>query len=167
MDGFKKLIDFVSLRKWSDEARAASLEARRERGSSDADRSVRERDEAKGLMAKRSVDPPFDPSGINSMQRMPSLSKEHAVYTTNRQADSFAKEYVKGNKGSHAGHTAEREKDSEKFHTKYDVRRERSGFAGSGRDVYVNKETGASFRVARMANGKGFYGTDHVIERFK
>lgn len=96
-----------------------------------------------------------------------SLDKHNKVHAHGREAEEFAKHYVKGNKGDYApgGPSEKHEKDSEKFHSTYNRIGGRSGFGGSGHDIYQHKETGEKFRVDRNANGKGFYGTDHVVSK--
>jgi hypothetical protein len=82
-------------------------------------------------------------------------------------SEKFAKEYVKGHKGNYApgGPSEKHEKDSEKFHTTYKRVDGKSGFAGSGHDIYQHNTTGEKFHVERSPNGKGFYGTDHHIRK--
>jgi hypothetical protein len=83
------------------------------------------------------------------------------------ESEKFAKEYVKGNKGDYidGGPTEKHQKDSEKFHNTYKRIGGKSGFAGSGHDIYQHTSTGEKFRVDRQANGKGFHGTDHHVSK--
>jgi hypothetical protein len=91
------------------------------------------------------------------------VNKVHAESGT----EGFAKDYVKGNKGDYTsgGPTEKHEKDSEKFHTTYKRVGGKSGFGGSGHDIYQHNTTGAKFRVDRNPNGKGFHGTDHMVSK--
>ena len=95
-----------------------------------------------------------------------SLDKVNKVHADSG-AESFAKDYVKGNKGDYTdgGPTDKHVKDSDKFHSTYERVSGRSGFAGSGHDIYKHKTTGDKFRVDRHPNGKGFYGTDHMVSK--
>jgi hypothetical protein len=95
-----------------------------------------------------------------------SLDKVNKVHADSG-AEGFAKDYVKGNKGDYVdgGPTEKHQKDSEKFHNTYKRVGGKSGFAGSGHDIYQHNTTGEKFRVDRSANGKGFHGTDHVVSK--
>jgi hypothetical protein len=95
-----------------------------------------------------------------------SLDRENQVYH-DAESTEFAKHYVKGHKGDHTsgGPTPKHEKDSEEFHNNYDSQHVRTGFGGSGTTVYTHKQTGQKFQVNRVANGKGFHGTDHNIRK--
>jgi hypothetical protein len=95
-----------------------------------------------------------------------SLDKVNKVHADSG-AEGFAKDYVKGNKGDYVdgGPTEKHQKDSEKFHNTYKRVGGKSGFAGSGHDIYQHNTTGEKFRVDRTANGKGFHGTDHVVSK--
>lgn len=93
------------------------------------------------------------------------LSKGHHVYHDDGSQE-FAKHYVKGHKGEHTlKPSAQQEKDSEDFANTYDTKHVRTGFGGSGTSVYTHKQTGEKFQVNRVANGKGFDGTDHNITK--
>lgn len=94
------------------------------------------------------------------------LNKVNHVYHDSA-SETFAKEYVKGHKGDyHPGGPSEKhEKDSEKFHTTYERVGGKSGFGGSGHDIYQHTKTGEKYRVDRHSNGKGFHGTDHKISK--
>jgi hypothetical protein len=91
------------------------------------------------------------------------VNKVHAESGT----EGFAKDYVKGNKGDYTsgGPTEKHEKDSEKFHTTYKRVGGKSGFGGSGHDIYQHNTTGEKFRIDRTPNGKGFHGTDHAVSK--
>lgn len=95
-----------------------------------------------------------------------SLDKVNKVHA-DTGAEGFAKDYVKGNKGDYTdgGPTEKHQKDSEKFHNTYKRIGGKSGFAGSGHDIYQHNTTGEKFRVDRTANGKGFHGTDHMVSK--
>lgn len=95
------------------------------------------------------------------------LDKDNVVHARGSEAEAFAKEYVKGHKGEYTsgGPSEKHEKDSEKFHGTYKRIGGRQGFGGSGHDIYQHKETGVKFRVDRNSNGKGFYGTDHMVSK--
>ena len=97
-----------------------------------------------------------------------SLDKVNKVHADSG-AEGFAKDYVKGNKGDYVdgGPTEKHQKDSEKFHNTYKRVGGKSGFAGSGHDIYQHNTTGEKFRVDRSANGKGFHGTDHVVSKLQ
>lgn len=95
------------------------------------------------------------------------LDRVNIVHSHGSEAENFAKEYVKGHKGDYApgGPSEKHVKDSEKFHATYKRIDGRSGFGGSGHDIYQHNTTGEKFRVDRNANGKGFYGTDHFVSK--
>lgn len=95
------------------------------------------------------------------------LDKVNIVHAHGSDAEAFAKEYVKGHKGDYAsgGPSEKHQKDSDKFHSTYKRVGGRHGFGGSGHDIYQHNETGAKYRVDRNSNGKGFYGTDHVVSK--
>jgi hypothetical protein len=95
-----------------------------------------------------------------------SLDKVNKVHAESG-AEGFAKDYVKGNKGDYisGGPTEKHEKDSEKFHTTYKRVGGKSGFGGSGHDIYQHNTTGEKFRIDRTPNGKGFHGTDHAVSK--
>lgn len=95
-----------------------------------------------------------------------SLDKHNKVHADSG-AEAFAKDYVKGNKGDYTdgGPTEKHQKDSEKFHNTYKHVGGKSGYGGSGHDIYQHKTTGEKFRVDRNATGKGFYGTDHMVSK--
>lgn len=94
------------------------------------------------------------------------LNRQNQVYHDAGSAE-FAKHYVKGHKGDHTpgAPTAKHEKDADEFHNTYDSNHVRTGFGGSGTSVYTHKQTGEKFQVNRVANGKGFDGTDHNITK--
>lgn len=94
-----------------------------------------------------------------------SLAKGHQVYHDDGSQE-FARHYVKAHKGEHSlKPTPQNEKDSEEFHNNYETKHVRTGFGGSGTSVYTHKQTGEKFQVNRVANGKGFDGTDHNITK--
>jgi hypothetical protein len=95
-----------------------------------------------------------------------SLDKHNKVHADSG-AEAFAKDYVKGNKGDYTdgGPTEKHQKDSEKFHNTYKHIGGKSGYGGSGHDIYQHNATGEKFRVDRNATGKGFYGTDHMVSK--
>jgi hypothetical protein len=97
-----------------------------------------------------------------------SLDKVNKVHAGSG-AEGFAKDYVKGQKGDYTsgGPTEKHEKDSEKFHNTYKRVGGKSGFGGSGHDIYQHNTTGEKFRVDRTANGKGFHGTDHMVSKLQ
>ena len=82
----------------------------------------------------------------------------------------FAKHYVAAHRGDYRSsgpskHDSIDNKNAETFHANYDVAHIRTGFAGDRITVFTHKKTGEKFKVDRKANGKTFYGTDHVISR--
>ena len=95
------------------------------------------------------------------------LGKDNEVVWSGKGTDKFAKDYMAGVKGDYRPNGATRadDKASEKFGNEYKYAGGRSGFAGSGVDIFEHKESGALFRVDKNANGKGFYGTTHSISR--
>ncbi len=89
------------------------------------------------------------------------ISADHRAYWTGGGTGHFAQGYVAYSKGD-SGSPRE-QKLGEAFHNAFTKVSERSGFVGSGEAFYRNNQTGAVFHVERMANGKGFWGTDHSI----
>ena len=91
------------------------------------------------------------------------------VFDDHPESEHFAKAYVKGHIGDHreGGPKDGDEKHADKFHSEYDRKTIRSGFAGSGTAHYTHKTTGHSFEVSKVPNGKTFYGTDHNIRKLK
>jgi len=94
------------------------------------------------------------------------LDKDNIVHYNNDTSE-FAKHYVRGHKGDHTdgGPTAKHKKDSNTFHSTYSSKDTRNGFAGAGTTVYTHNKTGDKFKVDKTPNGKGFYGTDHVVTK--
>ncbi len=91
------------------------------------------------------------------------------VFDDHPESEHFAKAYVKAHIGDHrqGGPKEGDEKNSDKFHSEYDRKTIRGGFAGSGTHHYTHKTTGHSFEVSKVPNGKTFYGTDHNIRKLK
>jgi len=93
------------------------------------------------------------------------LNKVNDVnYDTHPKTKQFATEYVKGNKVNYSDSiTSKDQKEESNFFNKYDKTNIKSGFAGSGTNLYMNRTTGDTFKVDKSANGKTFYGTSHFI----
>lgn len=96
--------------------------------------------------------------------RHSTLSKGHHVYWR-EGTDSFAKDYINGKRGDHRSGVVlpKDESGAENFHSKYTRLGGRSGFAGSGEDIYNENSSGKKYYISRSANGKGFSGTDYSI----
>lgn len=80
-------------------------------------------------------------------------------------AKEFAKHYAAGHKGDfrEGGPTDADHKASDVFHSRYSKVYDKRGFAGNGTAIYKDHKTEAHWKVDRHANGKTFYGTDHII----
>ena len=98
-----------------------------------------------------------------------SLNKDNKVFADDTDAHPFVKAYTAGNKGDHrpGGSTDADDKASEKFNSEYDTKYTKGGFGGSGVAVYTHKATGKQYKVTKQSNGKGFYGTDHIVSVVK
>ena len=100
------------------------------------------------------------------MKNVGKFDKVRRVMAANSpSAEKFAKEFIKGNMGDHreGGPTVEDLDASNMFWSKYEKVGGKTGFAGSGSDVFVDKETGEHFLIEKEPNGKTFYGTDYRV----
>jgi hypothetical protein len=90
-------------------------------------------------------------------------SDDHHVTWFSRAGGHFAQGYT-ANEKERAGVASPNEsKVAERFRQDYKVSEARHGFAGSGSGVYTHVATGRQFSAEAMPNGKGFWGTDHVV----
>lgn len=94
------------------------------------------------------------------------LDKTNLVHHDS-SSEKFAKEYAAAHKGDYTqgGPSERHEKTKEKFYSKYSKKNHRSGFAGSGDDVYTHYDTGEKYQVSKSPNGKTFYGMDHHVKK--
>lgn len=94
------------------------------------------------------------------------LDSVNIVHHDEASAD-FAKKYVKAHKGDHreGGPTAADERAQDQFYTDHGYKHIRHGFGGSGETHYKDGKTGHIYSVKRVANGKGFHGTDHIVRK--
>lgn len=107
---------------------------------------------------------------FNPLQEAAKLNKSNIVHFKD-DAKSFAKDYVKAKKGDYQP-LGSLDDDShqnavEKFYNTYNHQHVKSGFGGSGEELYTHKQTGEKFHVKKTPNGKGFDGTDHIISKLK
>jgi len=106
------------------------------------------------------------------MKTIGTLDRVNPVIADEADPDAvaFAKAYTKGFRGDHrpGGPTDADERASERFHSRYAFGMAiRHGFAGSGEVTYIDTVSGVEFAVSRSANGRTFYGTDHLISRVR
>lgn len=87
-------------------------------------------------------------------------------------AEEFAKDYHKGELGNfRSGVSGERQQGdeaaAEHLWTKYDRVSSKPRFAGTGSELWKNKETGEHYHIESSPTGKGFYGMEKLIEKAK
>lgn len=128
---------------------------------------------AKASKGKGPYSPPpantvSSPSDLNEVFNLDKVNQIH-FQDHDEAAKKFAKEYKHGHLPDYLVRkpTDKENARREKFFNDYHEKTVRSGFAGSGTVEYQHKKTGAKFRVNKGANGKGFFGTDHMIHSVK
>lgn len=104
--------------------------------------------------------------GVEQIDEAMKLDSVNIVHHDNDSAE-FAKKYVKAHKGDHrpGGPTAADERAQDQFYTDHGYKHIRQGFGGSGETHYKEAKTGHIYSVRRVANGKGFHGTDHIVRK--
>lgn len=90
--------------------------------------------------------------------------------THDEHSAEFAKHYVAAEKGNFTSNPSQKAiarqaKAQGEFANRYRHVEHKTGFGGTGHDVYHDKLTGAKHKITRRGNGKGFYGNDHHVTK--
>ena len=91
------------------------------------------------------------------------LDENNRAHWSNTAGGHFAQGYVAATRESMGKAGPKDTRIAEQFRKDFSVTSQRHGFAGSGHADYKHNETGAQFHVERMATGKNFYDTAHLI----